>query len=175
MKNRITIHVLLTWLACLAVRLASCRVLPIDPLPALIMHKRPSFLMMNIFVFTQFLAVSFVTQSYGWVVLYSACMYGVVGYGASYLLQKYNRTFCNDFLWTGLFIIAFDCSTGLVLGPLLYNQPFMHALIGQIPFTFWHILTSYAILCALKLYTSTHFSFFINRQLQEDGYEYPKH
>ena len=50
--------------------------------------------------------------------------------------------------------IAFDALTGLTIGPLLFDQPFMHALIGQIPFTCARIIGN--CLIAFGYVVSTH-------------------
>ena len=36
--------------------------------------------------------------------------------------------------------LAFDIVTGLSIGPLFFQQPFMEALIGQVSFTALHLL-----------------------------------
>lgn len=36
--------------------------------------------------------------------------------------------------------LAFDALTGLTVGPLLYGQPFMEAVVGQIPFSIAHLI-----------------------------------
>ena len=50
------------------------------------------------------------------------------------------RASTKNFLIYGIAgVIAYDAVTGLSLGPLFFNQPFMEALIGQIPFTLLHL------------------------------------
>lgn len=36
--------------------------------------------------------------------------------------------------------IAYDALTSLTIGPLMFGQPFMNALVGQIPFTLMHLV-----------------------------------
>jgi hypothetical protein len=35
--------------------------------------------------------------------------------------------------------LVYDALTGLTIGPLMFKMPFMVALVGQIPFTLWHL------------------------------------
>ena len=50
--------------------------------------------------------------------------------------------------------LAYDAVTGLGIGTLLFHQPFMQALIGQIPFTAWHLFgtISFSVLVSPFLY-----------------------
>ncbi len=45
--------------------------------------------------------------------------------------------------------IGYDVLTGLSVGPLFFGQPFMEALVGQVPFTMYHLAGN--ILLALVL------------------------
>ena len=51
--------------------------------------------------------------------------------------------------------LFFDAITGLTVGPLFFNQSFMSALIGQIPFTILHLIgnVSFAFVVSPILYT----------------------
>jgi uncharacterized membrane protein len=73
--------------------------------------------------------------------------YGLVGL-FSYWVLKNKSGWKSYASYAVIATIAYDAITGLIPGPLFYGQPFMVALIGQIPFTAMHLLgnVSFAIL-----------------------------
>jgi hypothetical protein len=46
--------------------------------------------------------------------------------------------------------LVFDALTGLTVGPLLFNQPLMVALMGQIPFTIAHLVGNIMLAAVLS-------------------------
>ena len=71
----------------------------------------------------------------------TALAYGFVGLGAAYYFK--NRTGRKNYaIYAVIATIVYDAVTGLTLGPIFFGQPFMAALIGQIPFTALHLLGS---------------------------------
>ena len=46
--------------------------------------------------------------------------------------------------------LFFDAATGLTVGPLFFNQTFISALMGQIPFTAFHLLGNIAFAMILS-------------------------
>ena len=69
-----------------------------------------------------------------WTVL-TAVSYGLIGAVAPFALRKMDYL---SFAVVGT--IAYDAMTGLTMGPLMFHQPLMEALVGQIPFTAMHLL-----------------------------------
>lgn len=62
------------------------------------------------------------------------------------LMHKPNNKFSAYVSNIILYTIIFDALTGLTVGPLFYNQPFLQAVLGQIPFTAKHILGNLILL-----------------------------
>lgn len=71
--------------------------------------------------------------------LITALAYGVLGLGAARYFRERNgkRHFVYFAIMGTLF---YDALTGLTVGPLFFHQPFVAALLGQIPFTMMHLL-----------------------------------
>jgi len=80
----------------------------------------------------------------------TAIVYGVIGIAAArYFKNKSNRPL-NYLKFSIISTLAFDALTGLTTGPLFFNQPFMIALVGQIPFTAIHLLGNGILAIALS-------------------------
>lgn len=69
----------------------------------------------------------------------TALVYGSIGVSAYYFFKNKSSRPLNYFAFSIVGTLAFDALTGLTIGPLFFNQPFMIALIGQIPFTLIHL------------------------------------
>lgn len=134
------------WLFCFLIRLVSHSYLPIDSLSSWLIYAQPSCRSLMLFIVTQFLAIAFTTGTIGLWLPYTLIIYLMLGFLGTWASKKIAKTISNQLVLAGVFIILYDCATGLILGPLLYGQPFIQALIGQIPFTLWHLITSYALL-----------------------------
>lgn len=74
--------------------------------------------------------------SWTWV---TGVAYGSLGIAAFYWLRGKDNSRWH-YLGFSLFgTLIYDAVTGLSVGPLFFGQPFMEALIGQIPFTLYHL------------------------------------
>ena len=59
---------------------------------------------------------------------------------AAHYFFKHREASVGNFLRFGIVgTIAYDAATGLTIGPIFTGQPFMLALVGQIPFTLLHL------------------------------------
>ncbi len=76
--------------------------------------------------------------------------YGLLGVAAYYWLGKRESSRWNYLAFSFVGTLAFDATTGLSIGPLFFGQPFMQALIGQIPFTLWHLAGNCAFAVTLS-------------------------
>ncbi len=140
--NKTIMHELILWLSCFITHLVSCLLIPIDPLPAWLFLSKRSARSIVIFIGMQFIALSYITHTVGWWLPYTVSAYSALGYLSTQFAQIIKKSMLNTLLISSIFIITFDVATGLFLGPVFYNQPFIQALFGQIPFTLWHLLTS---------------------------------
>lgn len=72
--------------------------------------------------------------------LVTAVSYGLLGLVAVYFFTKYPPSTRNFVTFGIAGTVLYDAVTGLSIGPLFYGQPFMEALVGQVPFTLMHVL-----------------------------------
>ncbi|MBP9668663.1 MAG: hypothetical protein KBE09_00030 [Candidatus Pacebacteria bacterium] len=64
--------------------------------------------------------------------------YVLLGVASGVYFKKDRGRF--GYLWFAIVgTIAYDLLTGLTVGPLVFGQPFMEALVGQLPFTLYHL------------------------------------
>ncbi len=135
------IKYLVGFLLVFALRLLPFRPPNVEPVMATLMPFAKQFGALGAFVFGALSIVLFdgVTSGWGVWTLVTALSYGVVGVGAHYFFRTRESRVRN---YVGFAIVAtlfYDAITGLTIGPLLWHQPFMMALLGQIPFTLLHL------------------------------------
>lgn len=85
----------------------------------------------------------------------TSIVYGLVGLGAAYYFKNKKNTAWNYVKFAIISTIFFDAVTGFTIGPIFFGQPFVAAVIGQIPFTALHLLgnVSFALVLSPALYT----------------------
>ena len=133
---------ILGWLAVMAIRLIPGRPANFEPMLATVMPystrygKFASFLFgfLGIFVF------DLISRQVGMWTLITALSYGLLGLAAAYFFAKHEPTTRNFVTFGIAGTIIYDAVTGLSIGPLFYGQPFMEAMVGQVPFTLMHVL-----------------------------------
>lgn len=147
---------ILSFVACSLIRLIPFRPPNIEPILASQMPFSRAYggVAGFLFAFLNIVLYDFITQKLGLWTLLTAVTYGVLGFGAVYFFKKYKENKWNYVSFAVIGTLFFDGITGLSFGPLFYNQPFMEALVGQIPFTLWHLLgnISFAIVLSPSLY-----------------------
>lgn len=130
--------------ACTLLRILPFRPPNIEPIMATHMPFAKKFGPFSGFVFAvaAILLYDLTTGTIGTWTLVTAPAYGIVALGAAHFLKRMPAK--RQWLWYGSYAfiatIFFDAITGLTVGPLFFNQPFMVALIGQIPFTIMHLI-----------------------------------
>lgn len=138
----------IVFVSVLLFRLLPFRAPNVEPLMAVIMPfgKVYGNLMSFIFGVLSIVVYDSVTSGLGIWTLITAFAYGFVGIGAYWYLKN-RRGWKSYALYAVIATIAYDAFTGFTLGPIFFGQPFMEALIGQIPFTVLHLLgnVSFAI------------------------------
>lgn len=92
------------------------------------------------FAFLSILLFDILTGHYGVWSYLTAGAYGVLGFWAFYFFKNKEASRKNYVLFAIIGTLFFDIVTGLSIGPLFFGQSFMNALVGQIPFTMWHLL-----------------------------------
>ena len=73
-----------------------------------------------------------------WTII-TAITYGAVGVWGAYFFKGRSATARNFVIASIAGALFFDFITGILMGPLLYGQPWMEAIVGQIPFTLRHL------------------------------------
>lgn len=99
------------------------------------------------FGFLSIIVYDLLTSGVGSWTIVTAFAYGFLGLGASYFFKS-RSGWKNYAIYAVIATILYDAATGLTIGPIFFDQPFIAALIGQIPFTALHLLgnVSFAII-----------------------------
>ena len=116
--------------------------------------KRYGLLGSFLFGFLGIVLFDAVTSGWGVWTAVTAVAYGLLGVGA-HAYFKNREASRGNFLRFGIVgTVLYDAATGLTIGPIFQGQPFMVALMGQIPFTLMHLLGTivFAITVSPALY-----------------------
>jgi energy-coupling factor transport system substrate-specific component len=142
--------------ACLLIRIIPFRPPNVEPILATQMPFAKAYGGITGFVFA-FLSIALydiVTGTLGQWSLITATAYAVLGIGAAFYFKNRKANSWNFAKFAVAGTLFFDAATGLTIGPLFFGQPFMGALVGQIPFTLWHLLgnVSFALVLSPAIY-----------------------
>ncbi len=131
----------LGWSAVFLFRLIPFRLPNVEPMLATVMpfSKRYGPLGSFLFGFLGIVLYDAVTSGWGIWTLVTALAYGALGPAAHYFFKNREASVGNFLRFGIVGTIAYDAATGLTIGPLFTGQPFMLALVGQIPFTLLHL------------------------------------
>jgi uncharacterized membrane protein len=129
------------WSAVFLFRLIPFRPPNVEPMLATLMPFSKRFGPVGSFFFGFFGIVLFDAITSGWGVwtLVTALAYGALGPASYYFFLKRAASVKNFVSFSIVGTLAYDAMTGLTIGPLFTGQPFMVALVGQIPFTLLHL------------------------------------
>lgn len=154
---------------CVLVRLIPFRPPNIEPILSTQMpfSKAYGAIAGFLFAFMNIVLFDLITGKLGIWTLLTAGTYGILGIWSAYFFKKRAMKRLNYVYFAIIGTIFFDAITGLAIGPLFYGQPFMQALVGQIPFTGLHLLgnISFAIILSPAIY-----HFVINNKKLETSY-----
>lgn len=133
---------ILGWLTCFFIRLLPFRPPNVEPILATIMPFSKKYRVAGSFLFG-FFSIAFIDlaehKAGSWT-LVTGLTYGLVGVGAYYFFRQRASNRTNYVIYSIIGTLIYDAITGLAMGPVLYGQPFIVALLGQIPFTVIHLL-----------------------------------
>lgn len=112
----------------------------IEPLFAygILLSKKQNYLYVFFFNAINMFAFDILTAKFGPWTIITGMLYGLLGVATVTFHQK--NTQKNIVTCIILGTLAYDFLTGCLLGPLMFNQNFMDALVGQIPFSLLHVL-----------------------------------
>ncbi len=141
---------------CLIFRLIPFRPPNIEPVLATQMPFAKAYGKLAGFSFAFFgmILYDIVTGKIGMWTFTTATAYGLLGIWAFTYFKNKKSSPLNYAKFAIMSTLAFDAVTGLSTGPLFFQQPFMGALLGQIPFTFWHLVgnISFALVLSPAIY-----------------------
>lgn len=133
---------LLGWATCFVFRLLPHRIPNVEPILATVM---PFSERMGVWAGMVFAGASIVFYDIllGMVGLWTwvtAAAYMLVSAIGTLFLRRNKGGVLGYMAFAVIGTLVYDGITGLAIGPLFYGQPFMEALVGQIPFTINHVL-----------------------------------
>jgi len=147
MKNFLDAHALKFLIGFVVVflfRLVPFRPPNVEPVMATMMPFAKRFGALGGFLFAALSIVLFdgVTSGWGLWTLVTALAYGSLGLASYYFFRNRESSAKNYVVFAVFGTLFYDAVTGLTVGPLLWGQPFMLALAGQVPFTLLHLASS---------------------------------
>ena len=126
---------------CLLVRLIPFRAPNIEPILATIMPTSRAYGAFFSFSFAilSVLLYDILTNTLGMQTFFTAGAFGVLGLWSANYFKNREANKSNFVRFAIIGTLFFDATTGLVVGPMFFNQTFTSALVGQIPFTALHL------------------------------------
>ena len=159
----------LGFIVCLLIRLIPFRPPNIEPIMAAAMPFSRAYGKVAgfSFAFGSMVLFDLIVGKVGIWTFITAIVYGLVGLGAAYYFKNKKNTAWNYAKFAVVSTILFDAVTGFTIGPIFFGQPFIAAVLGQIPFTALHLLgnVSFALVLSPALYTFV---------IQNKKFEYPR-
>jgi len=149
--------IILGFVLCLVIRLVPVRPPNIEPLLATQMPFAKAYgpLVGFSFAFLSIVLFDLMVGKVGIWTLITAGAYGALGLWSVYFFKKREMKRINYVKFAILGTLFFDAVTGLTIGPVFFNQPFIAAAIGQIPFTILHLIgnVTFAFVFSPLIYT----------------------
>ncbi len=149
--------IILGFAVCFVFRLIPGRIPNIEPVLATQMpfSKVYGSSIAFMFGFMSIVLFDIVTMKVGIWTLITSVSYGVLGVWSVFFFKKREMKRINYVKFAILGTIFFDAVTGLTIGPLFFNQTFVQAFIGQIPFTILHLIgnVTFALIVSPLVYT----------------------
>ena len=132
----------LIFIFSLLARLIPFRVPNIEPIMAGTMPLGRAYGALAGFFFASLsiLVYDLLTNTLGVHTFFTAMAYGVIGLSAAWYFEKQEVNTGDYVRFAVVATLFFDAVTGLLVGPLFFDQKFWAALVGQIPFTALHLL-----------------------------------
>src|SRR3989338_3472222 len=148
--NKITqssLRAIIGWVVVLAFRLIPYRMPNIEGIMGTLMpvSKRFNYFGSFMYAFASIILYDLITGTGGLWTFFTAPTYGAIGIWAVIYFRKKQATRGQFVLFSIYGTLVYDLITGVFGGPILFGQSFMGALIGQIPFTLYHLAGNIAI------------------------------
>lgn len=136
--------IILGFLITMGYRLVPVRLPNVEPILCTSMPfaKKYGNLTGFLFPFLSIFIYDLLTSGVGQWTLITAFTYAFLGLGASWYFKSRESKAINYLKYAIISTLIYDAVTGLSMGPLLFGQSFSDALIGQIPFTAYHLISN---------------------------------
>ncbi len=156
---------LIGWTLSFLLRLIPFRPPNIEPILAVQtpFTKQFGFIIGFLFAFVNIALYDFITGKMGiWTVITAGC-YGFLALFSAWYFKNRSGKPLQYAIHAIYATLIYDAITGLSIGPLFFGQSFQSALIGQIPFTAYHLIGNVALSALISpaiyrwVVTNTHF------------------
>ncbi len=148
---------ILAWTISILLRLIPFRPANIEPILAMQMPfaKRFGFSTAFMFAFLNIVLYDVITNKVGVWTIITASAYGSLALFSVWYFKNRKSTAVHYVINAVIATIIYDTVTGLTIGPLFFGQSFIAALLGQIPFTLYHLIgnVSFALVLSPIVYT----------------------
>ena len=150
------LKVVLVFTLCLLARLIPFRMPNIEPILAATMpvgRAHGAFISFSFAVFS-ILLYDLITSTLGVQTLFTALAYGIIALWSLSYLKKREGTALDYARFAIMGTLVYDALTGLTVGPLFFHQSFIGSLLGQIPFTAFHLIgnVTFALILSPAIY-----------------------
>ena len=151
---------------CLLVRLIPFRAPNVEPILATTMPLSRAY---GAFAGFSFAALSIflydlITGTIGVQTIFTIFAYSILGWWAASYFKKNKGNTWDYVRFAIIGTLFFDALTGLTVGPMLFHQSFFGSLVGQIPFTAFHLLGNVVFAFILS---PTIFKFLVRKRKKE--------
>lgn len=136
------LKVVLVFTLCLFARLIPFRMPNVEPILAATMpfSKTSGAFVASSFAVLSILFYDILTGTLGVQTFFTVFAYGVIGLLAASYFKKRESNALNYVRFAIIGTLVYDALTGLTVGPIFFHQSFLGSLLGQIPFTAFHLL-----------------------------------
>jgi uncharacterized membrane protein YuzA (DUF378 family) len=147
-----TLRVIIGWCVVLLFRLIPNRIPNVEGVMGTLMpvSKRFHALGSFLYAFSAIALYDIITGMVGIWTLLTAVTYGGIGIWAVWYFKKKAATRTQFVLFSIYGTLVYDIITGVFGGPVFFGQPFLEALIGQIPFTLSHLIGNVAVAAVIS-------------------------
>ena len=150
------LKVVLVFTFCLLARLIPFRMPNIEPILAATMPVGRAHGASISFSFAVFsiLLYDLITGTLGVQTFFTALSYGLIALWSLSYLKNREGTALDYARFAIMGTLVYDALTGLTVGPLFFHQSFIGSLLGQIPFTAFHLIgnTIFALILSPAIY-----------------------
>ncbi len=112
-----------------------------DPIIGLALpHSKKNFLLSAAFAFVCMFSFDIIVGKFGVWTLVTSSTYFVVILFLGFWFSKLKALGIKHYFFGSIIgVLVFDAITGPLMSTFLFNQPFLFTVLGQIPFTFYHL------------------------------------